>query len=94
MQRSSTDERHVFRRGISGSNPDVAPMKISFKPGDLIRIKGNSTRSFLGLTGVVIEVKNPEENDPWQDGFFIFWSDGEKCWSSTDFILDCCECVN
>jgi len=80
--------------GSSGSIPDDASMKISFKPGDLIKIKGNSTRSFLGLTGVVIEVKNPAENDPWQDGFFIFWSDGQWCWSSRDFILDCCECVN
>ena len=61
-------------------------------PGDLIRI--NKGKKLLSLTGVILEVKLPKEDDPWQDGFFVFWSDGNMCWSSTSFIFDCCECVN
>jgi len=59
------------------------------KKGDLITIKNHST--YLdGMIGLVLEVRKPKKSDPWGNGYFICWSDGQISWSPREFIhVDC-----
>jgi hypothetical protein len=64
------------------------------KKGDLVIIK-NCSRGYLGsLIGLILKVRNPKKGDPWESGYFIYWSDGQISWSSRDFIHEACVRVN
>ena len=66
-------------------------MKTEPKFGDLIRVKADNEYLYK-LTGIILEIRSVK--DQWEDGFFILWSDGSRCWSTPNFIFNCCECVN
>jgi len=66
-------------------------MKTELKFGDLIRVKADNEYLYK-LVGVILEVRSIENH--WKDGFFVLWSDGNSCWSTSNFIFDCCESVN
>jgi hypothetical protein len=62
------------------------------KTGDLFKVKSNYLGPDLrGLTGTVLDTRNPDEDDPFRTGFRVLWSDGEISWTSYDFIKDCCD---